>query len=44
MIYVTEDDGQVKRILASMRADGVFDGLTNEEIRDWFRIVKAKRM
>lgn len=44
VIYITEDEGQVQRILASMRAGGVFDGIDDEEVRDWFRIVKASRM
>jgi hypothetical protein len=44
VIYITEDAKQVTRIIASMRASGELDGISKEEVNDWFRIVKSVRM
>jgi len=43
VIYVAEDPRQVIRILASMHLSGEIT-CPKEEFRDWFRIVKAKRL
>lgn len=43
LIYVAEDPRQVIRLLASMRLAGEIT-CSNEEFREWFRIVQAKRL
>ncbi len=43
VVYVSEDPRQVIRILASMRLAGEIT-CTNDELQDWFRLVKSKRL
>jgi hypothetical protein len=44
VVYVTEDIEQVRRILRSMRLAGEFEGISREEVSDWFKLVQAVRM
>lgn len=44
VIYITEDVDQVRHIIKSMRSSGEFDGISQEQFRDWFKVVEAVRM
>lgn len=44
VVYITEDVGQVRRIIASMRASGELDGISDDDIRDRFKVVSAARL
>jgi hypothetical protein len=44
VIYIAEDPKQVIKILAAMYKNGCFGSKTMAEIKDWFRVVPAKRM
>ncbi len=44
VVYIAEDIGQVRRIMRSMRHAGEFDGISAEEVADWFKLVSARRM
>jgi len=44
VIYVAEDTNQVVKILAAMRMNGDLGQTSQEEVKDWFRVVSAKRL
>lgn len=44
VIYVAEDTSQVIKILSAMRMNGDLGQANQDEIRDWFRVVSAKRL
>ncbi len=44
VVYVTEDAEQVRRIIRSMRIAGELEGISPEEVADYFKIVSAVRM
>jgi hypothetical protein len=44
VVYVSEDVGQVRRILRSMRLAGEFDGISEDEVAQSFKLVEAQRM
>lgn len=44
VIYVAEDTSQVIKILSAMRTNGDLGQANQDDIRDWFRVVSAKRL
>ena len=44
VVYVAEDVGQVRRIIKSMRQAGEFDGISKDDVSDWFKVVSASRL
>lgn len=43
VVYIAEDVRQATRVISSMRLSGEIT-CTDEELRDWFRVVEAKRL
>jgi hypothetical protein len=44
VVYISEDVEQVRQIVRSMRAAGELDGISKEEVEDYFKVVSAVRM
>jgi hypothetical protein len=44
VIYIAEDTRQVAKILAAMYLNGDLGTASEDDVRDWFRVVPAKRL